>query len=82
MPPTITVPPEDVAVEVGQTASFHCVAVGIPSPTVKWFFGTTEVSEGNTLNVENAARGGTYVCLASNDADSADALAKLIVFGK
>jgi hypothetical protein len=79
------VPPEDVAVEIGQSASFHCAAVGIPTPTVEWFLGTTKISEGSTLIVEDVsqARGGsTYVCLVSSEAGRVDALAKLIVFGK
>ena len=85
VPPTITVPPEDVAVEVGQTASFHCAAVGIPTPKVEWFLGTTKISEGSTLTVEDVrvARGaGTYVCLVSSEAGRVSALAKLIVYGK
>ena len=85
VPPTITVPPEDVAVEVGQSASFHCAAVGIPTPTIEWFLGTTKVSEGSTLTIEDVslARGGsTYVCLVSSEAGRVSSLAKLIVFGK
>ena len=84
VPPTITVPPEDIAVEVGETASLHCAAVGIPTPTVEWFLGTTKISEGSTLTIEsvNVARGGTYVCLVSSEAGMATALAKLIVFGE
>ena len=81
----ITVPPEDMAVEVGQSASFHCAAVGIPMPTIEWYLGTTKVSEGSTLTVEDVslARGGsTYVCLVSSEAGRVSALAKLIVFGK
>lgn len=83
VPPTITVPPEDVAVEVGQTATFQCAAVGIPAPTVEWFFGTAEkVSDGMTISVENVDKGGTYVCLVTSEAGTASALAKLIVYGK
>lgn len=77
-------PPEDIAVEVGQSASFQCAAVGIPTPTVEWFFGTTKISEGSTLMVEDVslARGGsTYVCLVSSEAGRVSALAKLMVFG-
>ena len=77
----ITVPPVDVAVEVGQRAAFHCAAVGIPTPTVEWFLGTTKISEGSDLRIEAAERGGTYVCFVSNEAGTANALAKLVVFG-
>ena len=84
VPPTITVPPEDVAVEIGQTASFHCSAVGIPTPKVEWFFETTSLSEGSDLSVGSVdrSRRGTYVCFVSSEAGTATALAKLIIFGK
>ena len=71
--------------EVDQTATFHCAAVGIPAPKVEWFLETTKVSEGSTLTIEDVSlvRGGsTYVCLVSSEAGSVSALAKLIVFGK
>ena len=51
---------------------------------MEWFFGTTKISEGSTLSIENIDRsnGGTYVCFVSSEAGSATALAKLNVFGK
>ena len=82
VPPTITVPPEDVATEIGQTATFQCAAVGIPAPTVEWFFGTEKVSDGPTISVDNVDQGGTYVCLVTSEAGTDTALAKLIVYGK
>lgn len=68
--------------EVGQPASFQCAAVGIPTPKVEWFQETEKISEGMILNIESVSRGGTYVCLVTNEAGSANALAKLNVFGK
>ena len=84
MPPTITIPPEDVAVEVGQTASFHCLAVGIPTPSVEWFFKATSLSKRSNLTVGNVdrTRAGSYACFVSNEAGTADAVAKLNIFGK
>ena len=77
--------PVDVAVQVGQSATFHCPAAGIPSPTVEWFLETTKVAEGPTLTVEDSrlTRGGsTYVCLVSSTVGRVSALAELMVFGK
>lgn len=84
VPPTITVPPMDVAVREGLSAEFTCSARGIPSPEITWFHGDAQVGVGMSLIVDNANTNdqGDYVCLASNSAGETRASATLTVFGE
>ena len=42
MPPVITVPPVNTAAQEGERVSLTCRAVGVPDPTIEWFFRDTE----------------------------------------
>ena len=70
--------------ERGTTASFKCLAVGKPVPTIEWFIGTRLVGRGSTLSLANVntASAAVYTCGASNSAGKTTASARLVVFGK
>ena len=36
VPPVITIPPQDAAVELGRNVQFSCFASGVPAPTIQW----------------------------------------------
>ena len=84
--PTITNPPEDAVVKVGETATFRCMGSGIPTPTVKWYdelgilltTGTTLTRE----NVQSTGRNPTFICIVSSDAGMVQRVVKLTVYGK
>ena len=84
--PTISNPPEDAVVKVGETATFRCVGSGIPTPTVEWYdergnllaTGTTLMRE----NVQSTGRNPTFICIVSSDAGRAQTVVKLTVYGK
>lgn len=84
--PTITNPPEDTVVKVGETATFKCVGSGIPTPVVKWYneLGNL-ITTGTTLtreNVQSTGRNPTFVCIVSSDAGTAEKVVKLTVYGE
>ena len=84
--PTISNPPEDAVVKVGETATFRCVGSGIPIPRVEWYdergnllaIGTTLTRE----NVQSTGRNPTFICIVSSDAGRAERAVKLTVYGK
>ena len=82
----ITIPPEDVIVNVGETATFRCVGSGIPTPTVKWYNEASSlITEGTTLTVENvqaARRNPIYICVVSSGTESVTKNAQLITYGE
>ena len=85
MLPTLTTAPSDTTVHLGSTATFICVASGIPAPSISWVVGTRVVGQGNTLAVNNVAESdaAAYFCVATNDAGSvASPSARLVIFGK
>ena len=41
-------------VDLGDTATFQCVATGIPAPTITWFRGGVELNESNSQVMLNA----------------------------
>ena len=82
--PIIISQPSDTSAQNGSTASFNCKGAGIPIPTVEWFIGTRPVGNGNTLYIPNvkASHATVYTCGVSNNAGTATASARLVVFGK
>ena len=84
VPPVITVPPEDTAVEEGSEATFTCFATGTPRPRIQWLFNGEVIEEGSRLTVASVddTNSGTYTCEATNVAGVASATATLAVFGK
>jgi hypothetical protein len=84
--PTISNPPEDAVVKVGETATFRCVGSGIPTPTVGWYDERGNLlANGTTLtreNVQSTGRNPTFICIVSSDAGRAQKLVKLTVYGE
>ena len=82
--PTITVPPNNVATQVGQSATFSCFAIGTPRPIIRWVHRGQEVGGGSTLVISDVNVGdqGRYTCRVNNSAGVAMATANLTVFGK
>ncbi|XP_035594859.1 basement membrane-specific heparan sulfate proteoglycan core protein-like isoform X12 [Oncorhynchus keta] len=86
-PPTVTSPPEEsIEAERGETVTFNCVAVGVPTPIITWRlnWGHIPISGRISLTSENGrgsltirdvkeADQGAYTCEAIN--------AKGLVFG-
>ena len=94
-PPTITAPPQSVAVESGSNAEFTCTATGLGTLTFVWTtpVGTlpSSVENNNTaamtatstlrLTSVNTSYRGDYVCTVSNERGMATAQATLSVIG-
>ena len=84
VPPVITVPPEDTAVEEGTEANFTCFAIGTPQPRIQWLFNGEVIEEGSRLTVASVdnAEQNIYTCEATNVAGEASAPVILAVFGR
>ncbi len=74
--PVITVPPTNLSVIQGETATFQIEATGSPDPGFQWYFGGTAMAgaTGNTLVIANAqtTNAGSYRVTVSNAAGSVD----------
>ena len=72
------------SVQEGDEASFHCGAIGNPTPKVSWFKDGRSIGTGNTLSfVAFRNRSGEYWCSADNGLGSAiNASARLNVQSK
>ena len=77
----------------GQSASFHCVTIGIPQPSVSWkdpqnnaisSTGRFEILSNGTLRIRDLKKSdaGFYKCVASNSFGDTPASAFLTVLGK
>ena len=85
-PPTITVPPQSTAVDIGSNTEFMCTARGEGTLTFTWTttapvdvsssaqtqFNLQDGSETNTLSLTNVRsnHSGTYACSVSNERGS------------
>ena len=82
--PTITIPPENALVKVGETATFVCVSSGIPQPMVKWYDELGNfLTEGTTLvreDVQQTGRNPQFICIVSSDAGSQQVPVTLTVY--
>lgn len=76
--PVIMEGPEDVEVQLGETAVFRCRVAGDPQPNVKWMRDSNEVSddderyfieEDGSLVISDVSESdaGQYECVAHND---------------
>ncbi len=76
--------PHNTSVEVGNTAMFECVAVGLPTPVINWFVGAQHVGSGRRLSIlkAGASHAKVYTCRANNNAGRTEASARLVVYGK
>ena len=76
--------PANQSVQEGDEASFHCGAMGNPTPKISWFKDGRSVGTGNTLSfVAFRNRSGEYWCSAHNGLGSAiNASARLNVQSK
>ncbi|CAH3112342.1 unnamed protein product [Pocillopora meandrina] len=64
--------PANQSVQEGDEASFHCGAMGNPTPKISWFKDGRSVGTGNTLSfVAFRNRSGEYWCSANNGLGSA-----------
>jgi hypothetical protein len=75
VPPWFTVQPGNLMVATGSDAVFTADAVGVPPPTLQWFFGTNalagEVSPTLLLTSVRPGHAGDYYCVAANAAGTA-----------
>lgn len=82
VPPMITIPPTNVAVEQGMPAQFMCVAIGIPTPSISWLKNGVPLQQ-NTNAIQLASTQlsdqAVYSCVASNNAGTAQASANLTI---
>lgn len=83
MPPTIIIPPEDVAVKEGNVATFTCSARGTPMPIIEWLIGDQVVAEGSPLMIDNIQKNDEriYICRARSAAGEVSASARLTLYG-
>ena len=91
-------PPEDLAVAIGENATFTCVASGNRPPDVQWFQRSnnsltsidseseTTINDtvSSTLLIDNVMENdfGSYFCVASNEFSIVEANFTLIQLGK
>ena len=89
---TPTVAPDSISVSIGQSATFLCEASGSPPPSLTWFNGSTEITEGtprttltsSTLTLSEIVREdqGQYICRAVYLNGSTESSATLWVNGE
>ena len=80
----ITVPPTNVAVQLGMPAQFMCVAIGTPSPSISWLKnGVPLQQDTNTIQLASTQLSdqAVYSCVASNNAGTTQASANLTIIG-
>jgi hemicentin len=93
--PLILVPNPIVSVNEGSNAYIHCIATGVPTPTVTWYFGSVllpnptlprySVNSNNTLIVSDITlddEGLTFLCRAINPAGTESATIRITVNSK
>uniref|UniRef100_A0A667WGI6 Ig-like domain-containing protein n=1 Tax=Myripristis murdjan TaxID=586833 RepID=A0A667WGI6_9TELE len=89
VPPSIHVPPEDLCVEPGQSATFTAIITGRPTPQIQWY---KELSASENVEIiQHGARcavtilcpegedSGIYTCFSYNDSGHASCQAQLTV---
>ncbi|XP_037104683.1 obscurin isoform X1 [Syngnathus acus] len=90
--PFIQVPPEDVCVEPGQSATFTAIITGRPIPQIQWYKDGEELRASDNVEiVQHAARcsvtivcpesqdSGIYTCLSYNESGHVSCQAQLLV---
>ena len=82
--PTITVPPQSIAVAMGMEGRFTCFAIGFPAPEIEWVFQGSVVGRGTELLISEATEStmGLYTCSAVNLGGVTNQTAHLFTFGK
>ena len=91
--PDIEQPPDVVSAVVGLTALFHCVAVGSPHPSIRWFNSSGSaiitsvkfnifMNGSLRINELQKSDSGLYICEAQNAFGKTTASATLQVNGK
>ncbi|XP_029906333.1 obscurin [Myripristis murdjan] len=92
VPPSIHVPPEDLCVEPGQSATFTAIITGRPTPQIQWYKDGEELSASENVEIiQHGARcavtilcpegedSGIYTCFSYNDSGHASCQAQLTV---
>lgn len=94
MSPLIIRPPDNAAVQVGDSVMLTCISEGIPPPVVTFYFNGEEMKEDAviiindtshivTITTVDKSHDGEYSCVASSVAGSvASNLSRITVFGK
>ena len=91
VPPEITFLTQDQTIEAGMSATFICLARGVPSPTLSWLQEDTLLTvqgrfrpSGTAFMISNVEEGDTsnYTCRANNTAGVDEETRRLIVFGE
>ncbi|XP_028652751.2 peroxidasin isoform X1 [Erpetoichthys calabaricus] len=88
--PSFVIQPQNTEVLVGESVTLECSATGQPHPRISWTKGdrtpllnddriTITNSGGLYIQNVNQADGGQYICFASNNADTIQATAYIIV---
>ncbi len=69
---TVSVTPQNTSYHLNDTATFSCTSLGGPNNTYLWLFNGTIQTHSPTLTLTNitAQDGGTYTCVATNNAGS------------
>ncbi|KAG5835509.1 hypothetical protein ANANG_G00244770 [Anguilla anguilla] len=86
-PPVVTNPPEEmITVPRGETATFTCVAVGVPTPMITWRLNWGHIPSSSRISMTSENGQGTLVIRDVKDADqgayTCEAInAKGMVFG-
>ena len=69
--PGLITEPVDQTVTESENVTFHCNAIGNPTPKISWMKDGKTVAEGKTLSFEtNRNQSGKYWCLAENGLNS------------
>ncbi|KAJ8967223.1 hypothetical protein NQ314_003001, partial [Rhamnusium bicolor] len=71
--PTASVSPERITLSQGQSTELHCLATGVPAPSIKWTklggeLGSNAEQIGSVLHIRNSRveDRGVYVCVSTN----------------
>jgi len=89
VPPHFSVPPDNVDVMPGGSVNLTCIAVGSPTPIVRWRLGSVDLTREdaapvskNILTLTNVRQTATYTCVATSELGNIDHHAEVRVKGQ